>query len=210
MESIIGIKFGRNGSAYTEHNIAACSLVSRGMFKFMIDKRPTTFSQILYPYADMLSLCGESGTESTQIFGTHMILHNIGNDIVAAALEYGMDFAVQNGLASDTAGDILPLQIIGFTPSDGYVAAEDIAEFLQCGCDAQTVGNFSEMLSGFIPHWRIREAAKVFASFSEMSYRVSKGLICGLSGGKLALYGETDAQTLNEIKKICFRKTGYR
>lgn len=204
MEEIIGIKLGGNDFEYTEHNIYMCSSISRYMLKYIIDNYPLTFNQILYPYADMLSLSGKVGTESTQIFGTHIILRNVCGDIVSSLLEYCVKSAI------DMTNGVIQPGTVQFSLSEGCVAAEDIAEFLKCECSVQTVGDFGKMLNGFVPHWRIREAAKAFASFSEMSYRISNGAVCGLSGGRLALRDSFNMCRVDEIKKVCFQKTGCR
>lgn len=201
MERIIGIKFGSGEFVYDEQHIEICSVISRSVFQYLIDNCPVTFNQILYPYADMLSLSYQRGTESTKIFGTHMILRGIEEDFVASALFHGLEAVTDNDWQPDVT-------VHHFWLNDGCAAAEEIAAFLECGCDVPTVGDFAKMLSGFVAHWRIREAAKVFASFSEMSYRVSKGAVCGLAGGRLALRWDIEPHIIEKLNNICFQKTG--
>ena len=90
------------------------------------------------------------------------------------------------------------------------VMSSDAAEFLDAGaeCALPSVGSFSEMLSGFVPHWRIRECARIFASFSEMSYRRAKGEIVGLLGGRLILTPQCDCP--EALSVIFTQKTGVR
>lgn len=197
----MGLKFGGDGFVGTEQNIAMCSAISRGVFRYLINNCPVTFHQILYPYADMLSLSCNPGTESTRIFGTHMILGGIEEDFVAAALFDGFASVADNGRQPDVT-------VHHFRLNDGCPTVEEIAAFLECDSDVPTVGDFAKMLGGFVSHWHIREAAKVFASFSEMSYRVSTGAVCGLAGGQLALRRDIDPNVMEEIRQICFQKTG--
>ena len=95
-----------------------------------------------------------------------------------------------------------------FSLTEGSVAAEEINDFLKDENQLTTVGDYGITLSGFVPHWRIREASKTFGSFSEMAYRRSKGAVCGLSGGKLVLKSGCDC--VEDLTEIFFQKTGCR
>lgn len=200
MEKILGLRFGGSDFGYNEQNIKICSAVSQNMLQYLIDNYPVTFNQILYPYADMLSLSCKNGSESTQIFGTHLILRGVEEEFVAEVLFHGLQSAAEHEWQPDVI-------VHHFGTVDGCAAAEEIAAFLQCDCTVLTVGDFAQMLGGFVPHWRIREAAKAFASFSEMSYRVSKGAICGLAGGRLALREDIEPIVTEKLRSICYQKT---
>lgn len=201
MEQILGVRFGGHDFVYDEQQIAACSLISCGVLRYLVDNYPVTLNQILFPYADMLSLSGKNGSESTQIFGTHMILRGVEEDFVAAALFDGLSSAAEH----DRQPDVI---VHHFSTVGGCAAAEEIAAFLKCDGIVPTVGDFAQMLGGFVSHWRIREAAKAFASFSEMSYRVSKGAIVGLAGGRLTLRENVAPTVMGKLQSICYQKTG--
>lgn len=201
MEKLLGLRFGGRDLLYDEARISACSLASRVALRHLVDNYPVTFGQVVFPYADMLSLSGKTGTESTQIFGTHLILRGVEEEFVAAALSEGLAAAAESGWQPDVV-------VHHFYTMDGCAAAEEIAAFLACHCEGQTVGDFAGMLGGFVPHWRIREAAKAFASFSEMAYRITKGGVCGLAGGTLALRGGLFPECVEKVRDVCFQKTG--
>lgn len=197
----MGLRWGGLDFVYDEQHITTCSLISRGVFRYLIDNYPVTLNQILFPYADMLSLSGNRGSESTQIFGTHLILRGVEEAFVAEALFHGLQSVAEHEWQPDVI-------VHHFGRVDGCVAAEEMAAFLQCNSTVPTVGDFAKMLGGFVPDWGIREAAKAFASFSEMSYRVSKGAICGLAGGCLALREDIDPTVTQKLRDICYQKTG--
>lgn len=199
MENIIGIKFN---VASTPQNIAVCSEISAECCRCLMQNYPVTYSQILYPYADALSLSGKKGTEGTRIFGTHAIFNGIHTDALANAVEFGIKSAAEKfGLDESELKEKFPTEITEFTLTDGSVPAGQLHEFLLAeNSGFAAVGDFGKMLSGFMPHWKIREAARVFASFSEMSYRKSGGRVYGLAGGKLAVSEEcTDIAALEDI-----------
>lgn len=200
MERLLGLRFGGGDLVYDGEHIAICSLASRVMLWHLMDNCPVTFSQLLYPYADALSLSGKNGTESTQIFGTHLILRGVEEVSVAAALADGLAAAAERGWEPDVI-------VHHFYMADGCAAAAEIAAFLACRCEGETVGDFGGMLGGFVPHWRIREAAKVFASFSEMTYRLTKGGVYGLAGGKLLLHDGLPTACIEKVRTVCFQKT---
>lgn len=205
MENIIRIKFN---IAYTPQNIAVCSEISAECCRCLMQDYPVTYSQILYPYADALSLSGKKGTEGTRIFGTHAIFRGINADSLINAVEFGIKSAAEKfGLDEAEVKEKFPAEITEFMLTDGSVSAGQIHEFLRAESgEFAAVGDFGKMLSGFMPHWKIREAARVFASFSEMSYRKSGGRVYGLAGGKLAVSGECD--DIAALEDIFRQKTG--
>ena len=206
MENIIGIKFR---TECISRNVPLCSLASVECFRCLMRDYPVTYSQILYPYADALSLSNVKGTEGTRLFGTHALFHGIEPEVLKCAAEYGIKSATEQlQLNSGDITDDFFVDIVEFELIDGNVAAGDIREFLKCPSDMVTAGDFGAMLSGFMPHWKLREAARVFASFVEMAYRKSGGAACGLLGGKLAING--DCGCLDEINDIFYQKTGER
>lgn len=209
MERITGICLSGGETACSREGLAACSVVARGMLRYLVESCAVTYAQVLFPYADALSLSGAKGTESTRLFGTHLLLRNVNGEHIRAAFQAGMAFAASEGFAPERAG-IRRCEGTAFPLIEGCAAAENIAAFLRCECDAPTVGNFAAMMGGFVPHWRVREAAKEFASFSEMAWRVSKGGVCGLAGGRLVLRGDGQDETAEKLRDICFRKTGVR
>lgn len=205
MEKVIGMKFNIE---YTPQNIALCSAISAGCCRCLMQNYPVTYSQILYPYADALSLSGKKGAEGTQIFGTHAIFRGIDSDALKNSVKCGIK-SVNGKFELDEAEieEKFTVEFIEFNLIDGNVTATHIREFLKSECsEIVTVGDFGAMLSGFTTHWRIREAARIFASFAEMAYRKSGGIVCGLVGGKLVLDGKCDC--MNELEDIFFQKTG--
>ena len=193
MESITGIRFTAEPTAEV---IKECSCLSAAYLRYLTETRAAVYNQILYPYADTLSLSGMPGAESTRIFGTHMLLRGIGAaEAEAAAAEV---------LPSEAP----PREYRAFTLTDGAAKSADIAAFLREGAESglPSVGDFSEMLGGYVTHWRIRECARVYASFSEMAYRRAKGEIIGLCGGRLILTPECDCR--EALSSILTQKTG--
>ena len=192
MESIIGIRFIVQP---TPENIVGCSECSAGFFSRLVKEHRVTFNRILYPYGDALSLSGKPGTESTRVFGTHILLRN-----------------VTCSLASTALTECLPAgarwELVEFPLTDGAVLSRDVAEFLSAGgeCRLPAAGEFSLMFGGYVAHWRIRECARVFASFTEMSYRRAKGELVGLLGGRLILTEECDCA--EALSAIFTQKTG--
>ena len=203
MENLLGLRFFGADVVYDGQKIEICSLASRVALRYLADHYPVTLNQMVFPYADRLSLSGKPGSESTQLFGTHLILRNVAEEAVAEALSEGLSAtAAANG---DWQPDVV---VHHFGMSDGCAAAEEIAAFLECSCDGTTVGDFAGMLGGFLPHWRIREAAKEFASFSEMAYRVTKGGVYGLAGGALLLHDGLASDVIDRVRDVCWQKTG--
>ena len=192
MEAVTGIRFTVEPTA---ESISRCSELSGCFLSALVRNHPVTFNQILYPYADALSLSGRPGTESTRIFGTHLLLHNVE---CAAALAESLPCGGPDW------------ELVELPVCDGAVMSSDVAEFLRAGaeCSLPSVGNFPEMLGGFVSHWRIRECARLFASFSEMSYRRAGGEIVGLLGGRLILTPQCDCQEV--LSAIFTQKTGVR
>ena len=194
MEKITGIRFITEP---TPENISLCSEYSIRFFSGLMKEHGVIFNQILYPYADALSLSGKPGTESTWVFGTHILIRN-----------------VEGGAASSILEEIKPCQagweLEELPVIDGEAMSRDIAEFLGADeeCQLPAVGEFSRMLGGFVPHWRVREAARLFASFTEMSYRRSKGELVGLLGGRLILTPECDCS--EALSSIFTQKTGVK
>ncbi len=205
MDKIIGIKFN---IANTPQNIAVCSEISAECCRCLMQEHLVTYSQILYPYADALSLSGRKGTEGTRIFGTHAIFHGIDAEILTAAVEFGIKSAAEKfELDEAVLRQDFSAELTEFTLTDGSVPAGQLREFLRTeDGEFAAVGDFGKMLSGFMPHWKIREAARVFASFSEMSYRKSGGRVYGLSGGKLAV--SRDCDDIAALEDIFSQKTG--
>jgi hypothetical protein len=195
MESIIGIRFV---TTLTEENIILCSELSARLLSDLTGKG-CVFGQILYPYADTLSLSGNPGAKSTRIFGTHLLLRNISPEAVAASLD---------SLAGGMAEEIPPMESIAFPLTEGSARAGDIAAFLDTPDELPSVGDFGGMLSGYVRHWRIRECARIFASFSEMAYRAGRGGAIGLQGGRLILKSSFPPEQLPAIRDIFTLKTG--
>ena len=209
MERVIGIRFRVPPEPDA---VAACSELSWRFFRRLIGNRRAVFNQILFPYADALSVSGNPGTESTRVFGTHILLRNIPPEAAAGSLESSReDF-------TETAPESLPpYEIIEFPLTDGCVMSADIAEFLSpaeefpspAAPDGMTqAGDFSLMLGGFLPHWRIRECARIFASFTEMAYRATHGEISGVYGGSLLL--PSASPCLPAVREIFSIKTGCK
>ena len=195
MESIIGIKFDTESAC---DRIKCCSELSAFFFTQLVKNHKVTYSQILYPYADALSISGNPGAKSTRIFGTHILLRGVDPTVIKSVLD-----AIMETDACERSYELVEFRIY-----DGAVMAVDIAEFLNVTSSLPGVGEFSAMMGGFVPHWHIRECARVFASFSEMAYRRAKGAICGLEGGRLIVSDECDcAEALCEIFT---QKTGCR
>ena len=192
MERILGIRFIAEPTA---ENISRCSAYSARFFSVLVKDQQITYNQILYPYADALSLSGRTGTESTRVFGTHILLRNVDSSRASAVLA--------ECLPSEARWELEELPV-----SDGAAMSQDIAAFLQTSADCELpfVGEFSAMLGGFVTHWRIRECARVFASFTEMSYRRAKGELIGLHGGRLLLTPECDCP--EALAGIFTQKTG--
>lgn len=205
MENIIGIKFN---IACTPQNIAVCSEISAECCRCLMQNYPVTYSQILYPYADALSLSGRKGTEGTRIFGTHAIFRCINANALSEAVGFGVKSAAEKfALEQAEVKEKFPTEFTEFSLTDGSVSAGQLHEFLHAdGEEFAAVGDFGRMLSGFMTHWRIREAARVFASFSEMSYRQSGGRVYGLAGGKLAVSRE--CEDIAALEEIFRQKTG--
>ena len=194
-EDVIGIRFTAEPTA---ENIAHCSELSAAFFAALVERHCVTYHQILYPYADALSLSGRPDTRSTRIFGTHMLLRRIDR----AQAESVMKECFPNG---GTQYEITEIPLY-----EGAAMSAEIAQFLrvQKECLLPSAGEFADMLGGYVAHWRIRESARVFASFSEMAYRRAKGEICGLYGGRLILTPACDCA--EAIQKIFTRKTGCK
>lgn len=196
MEQIIGIRLIAEP---TGEQTARCSEISSLIMKTLMAKHKITYNQILYPYADALSLSGKPGTESTRVFGTHMLLRNVPEEWLTEAL-------------AECACDI-PCELMQFPLTEGAAMSDDIQAFLQSGeaagseANLPQVGEFGRMLSGYVPHWRIRECSRVFASFCEMAYRRAHGKIAGLSGGSLLLFPFSDPSV---VGAIFTEKTGLR
>lgn len=204
MENIIGIKFNVK---CTPQNIEICSEISVCCCRCLMQDYPVTYSQILYPYADALSLSNKKGTEGTRIFGTHMIFRGVDREILESAIEFGVRYAADKFNIENELKENFISEFVQFDLIDGNAAASEIHQFLSLeSCETVTVGNFGLMLSGFLPHWRIRESSRIFASFAEMSYRKSNGKVCGLAGGSLALSEECDC--MDELINIFHQKTG--
>lgn len=205
MENIIGIKFNIE---VTPQNIAVCSEISAACCRCLMQDYPVTYSQILYPYADALSLSGRKGTEGTRIFGTHAIFRGIDAETLSKAVELGIRSAAEKfELDEAELSEGFPAELTEFKLTDGSVSAGQLHEFLRAErVEFAAVGDFGKMLSGFMPHWKIREAARVFASFSEMSYRKSGGKVYGLAGGRLAVSKEFD--NIAVLEDIFRQKTG--
>ena len=197
MEEIIGLRLI---AAPTEDNLSFCSRLSAKVMSELVKRRNVLFNQILFPYADALSLSGKPGTQSTRIFGTHMLLRNVTRKLV--------EEVIQNCFTEE--GLILPpeYEIVEFNLTDGAAKAADLAGFLNKGeeCSLPGAGNFAGMMSGYLPHWRIRERARVFASFSEMAYRIARGEISGLYGGRLILTPQ--CRCWDAIESVFVQKTG--
>ena len=197
-ESMIGLRFVAEP---TEENIQRSAELSERLLRTLVKEHNLTYNQILYPYADALSLSGMKGTESTRIFGTHILLRNIS----AEQLHHVMSICF-----TDEAGQSIPIphEIIEIPLTEGSAKTADVERFLKAGKPPQlrSVGEFSEMLGGYVRHWRIREAARIYASFSEMSYRRAKGEILGLCGGKLILTNACDCP--EAVAAIYTQKTG--
>ena len=211
-ETIIGIQWGGGAhNEYSESEVALCSFASWRMLHCLMDF-PVTYSQVLFPYADALSLSEKKGTESTRVFGTHLLLRNVSEEAVEKMLDSGREFLSE--LCYDSETDFpqrLAPQVTAFSLNEGSVCADDLAAFLQGECgEWQTVGDFSKMLSGFVPHWRIREAARVYASFTEIAYRQSRGAIAGLCGGRAVLRDGCGDALKDELEKLFYQKTGCR
>lgn len=210
-ETVIGIRWG-NGCPCREVDVALCSHASWQLLRGLTRLYPVTYSQILFPYADALSLSDRKGTESTRIFGTHLLLRGIGEETGKALLAEGRAFlegtgyAAQSGLSRRLAPQLTELPL-----TDGRVCADDVAVFLAAECGGlYAVGNFADMLSGFVPHWRIREAARMYASFTEIAFRQTGGALSGLCGGRVVLRGsgaDRDA-LLPLLRETYFQKTG--
>ena len=195
MESVIGIRLV---IPPTEEGTTFCSGLTAKVLRVLIAEKNVLYQQILYPYADALSLSGRRGTESTGIFGTHTLLRNIDGAAVEEAI----------ARVRETEGCLTPpCEITSFTLTDGSVKSSDVAAFLRCNAGTLAgAGDFSAMLSGYLPHWRIRECARVFASFSEMAYRAAGGCVCGLLGGRLILTRDaspTEAASIFTLKTGC-------
>ncbi len=205
MESIIGIKFN---ISHTPQNIKVCSEISAECCSYLMRNCPITYSQILYPYADALSLSGKKGAEGTRIFGTHAIFHGIHADELNVAVEFGIKFVSEKlEIDEDVLAASFSAEITEFMLTDSSVSAEQLHEFLHTESGELTlVGDFGKMMSGFMPHWRIREAARVFASFSEMSYRKSGCKVYGLAGGKLVV--DNECANIAALEDIFHQKTG--
>lgn len=191
METITGVRFVCQPTAA---EITRCSELSARFLTVLTGEHRVTFNQILYPYADALSLSGKPGTESTRIFGTHMLLRGIPPRLIESVL---------NELLPE---DDLRYTVTPFAMYDGAAKASDVAAFLRCESTLPGAGEFGNMLSGYVTHWRIRECARVYASFSEMAYRRAKGAISGLLGGRLILSGECDCR--EAVAAIFTQKTG--
>lgn len=197
-ERITGLRFS---VPPTEENIAICSALSANLLKALVERHHVAYNQLLYPYADALSLSGAPGTQSTRIFGTHLLLRNIPNELLNAVM--------QQCFTDENAPNTPPEQeIVEFSLTEGAAKSSDVVGFLREGetCPLPSAGDFGGMLGGYLPHWRIRECARYFASFSEMSYRRAKGEIVGLYGGRLILTRQCDCP--EAIAAIFAQKTG--
>ena len=197
-ERMTGLRFAVQP---TRENIAQCSELSAKLLRELVERHKITYNQILYPYADALSLSGAAGTQSTRIFGTHILLRNVPDEIIENVNPKNLtDDNVQNPLP-EYETETLPL-------TEGAVKSTDIAKFLTEGKQPEfpSAGDFAKLLSGWLPHWRIRECSRIFASFSEMAYRRAKGQVIGLYGGKLILTPECDCQ--EALGAIFTQKTG--
>ena len=196
-DRIIGIRFT---APPTQENVIRCSELSAAFLNALVKRCNITYNQILYPYADALSLSGAEGTESTRIFGTHILLRNIQDEAIETVMQ--QCFTAENQPVTDKYEALdLPL-------TDSAAKSSDIAEFLSAGEEfgLPWVGDFTGMLAGWLPHWRIRESARNFASFSEMAYRRSGRQVIGLYGGKLILTPQCDCP--EALSEIFTQKTG--
>ena len=195
METVTAIRFIVEPTA---ESISLCSELSAGFFTALVRNHPVTFNQILYPYADALSRSGRPGTERTRVFGTHILLRHVELPLVSAAMAESLPTGAPQW------------ELVELPVCEGAVMSSDAAEFLrtQAECSLPSAGNFADMLSGYVPHWRIRECARVFASFSEMSYRRAKGEIIGLLGGRLVLTPQCECP--DAIAAIFTQKTGVK
>ncbi|MBQ1441646.1 MAG: hypothetical protein IIZ08_06990 [Clostridia bacterium] len=193
MERITGIRYITEPAA---EEIKRRSEYSAEFLNALIKRGQITYNQILYPYADALSLSGGEGTESTRIFGTHILLRNVEESAACEAM----------GEAMRERG--AEYELTEFTMYEGAVMAADVREFLKKGSDKalNCAGDFGELLTGYARHWRIRECARIYASFCEMAYRRTKGGIAGLCGGKLIIL--TGEEGLREAAEIYVQKTG--
>lgn len=198
MERITGLRIT---AAASPEQIRVSGELSRKIMERLIKQYSFTYNQILYPYADALSLSGAEGTESTRIFGTHMLLRNVAPEEIKDVMQQCF---------TEEKSQMQPIdsEIVTFSLTEGAVSSTEIAGFLseEKAIDLMWVGDFSKMLSGWLPHWRIRECARVYASFSEMSYRRAKGEIVGLYGGRLILTDRCDCR--EALSEIFTQKTG--
>ena len=78
-ERMTGLRFAVQP---TRENIAQCSELSAKLLRELVERHKITYNQILYPYADALLLSGAAGTQSTRIFGTHILLRNVPDEII--------------------------------------------------------------------------------------------------------------------------------
>lgn len=193
MESITGIRFIVRPET---ENIKKCAELSAAFFRALVNERQLPYNRILYPYADALSLSGRPGTESTRIFGTHILLRGVTAELAQSVTE------------SCLPPDAPAREYREFPMYDGAAMSSDLAQFLQTPAESAlpSVGSFAQMLGGYVTHWRIRECARVFASFSEMAYRRAKGEIAGLQGGSLILTPSCDCR--QDLLHILTQKTG--
>lgn len=196
-ERITGVRFT---APPTQENIMKCSELSAAFLRTLVEEQAITYNQILYPYADALSLSGAPGTESTRIFGTHMLLRNVTSEQINAVMQEC--FTAKNMATSDQ------FEAINIPLTESTAKSSDVVSFLAAEeeCALPTVGDFTKMLAGWLPHWRIRENSRIFASFSEMAYRVSKCQVIGLYGGKLILTHQCDCS--EALSAIFTQKTG--
>ena len=197
-ESITGLRFIAEP---TQENVAQCSEQSARLLRTLVERHNITYNQILYPYADALSLSGVAGTQSTRIFGTHILLRNVPKELI--------DNVMHECFTEEKSQiPVFHREIVEFPLTDGMVKSSDIAEFLGVKQELPLpwAGEFAGMLGGWLPHWRIRECARYFASFSEMSYRRAKGEIVGLYGGRLILTPECNCP--DDLAAIFTQKTG--
>ncbi len=130
--------------------------------RWLMRNHPLTYNQILYPYADALSLSEDESVRGAHayIFGTHAIFCGVEECVLNQAAEF------VSKQSEGVSAELVKISGDDFADADAlrdFLRAERLAE-LSDGRGVISAGDYGGALVGNMPHWRIREESKYFAA----------------------------------------------
>ena len=172
-----------------------CSAAMKALLTRLFESGTVTYDQFLFPYADSLLLSGGCA-EPPHFFGSHSLLWQVEPErLLNCEAELFPDkpgiFKLQNLELS--AQSIKNFFADGEAENENYILA----------------GGFSELISGSLRPWAIREHSRHFCSFAEHISRLEGYTLCGLAGGCIALSAKGIKENYEtELAEIYSAKTG--